>query len=184
MNGGSIGRLLALALLGTATACSSGADTPTGGGDPTSGNAGRTATQAATPPTPSAGTVLSEAADDNMAVETLATGAADMPPPPARPRPARAETPPDLPESNAAGDSTPFPTEVTTFMVDRDGCDHFRGEEPYDAERRAYLDKSIRDLCSGSDAKLADLRARYARNQDVIAALSGYDDRIETDPDE
>lgn len=69
-------------------------------------------------------------------------------------------------------------------MVDRDGCDHFRGEEPYDAERRAYLEKSIRDLCTGTDAKLADLRQRYARNQDVMAALAGYEGRIEVDPDE
>lgn len=101
---------------------------------------------------------------------------------PARARPAKpveAAQSLDLPASNAATDAPAFPAEVTTFMVDRDGCDHFRGEEPYDAERAAYLEQSIRDLCTGSDAKLAKLRRRYAEEPDVIAALGNYENRIE-----
>jgi hypothetical protein len=93
-----------------------------------------------------------------------------------------AEAPPpslDLPASNAADEPVAFPAEVTAFMVDRDGCDHFRGEEPYDAERAAYLDQSIRELCTGSDARLARLRRRYAENAEVIAALDKYEERIE-----
>lgn len=85
----------------------------------------------------------------------------------------------DLPESTAA-EAPLFPAEVTTFMVDRDGCDHFRGEEPYGAERAAYLEQSIRELCTGSDAKLAKLRRRYAAEPDVIAALGNYEDQIES----
>ncbi|PHP16666.1 hypothetical protein CG471_26810, partial [Sphingobium sp. IP1] len=73
----------------------------------------------------------------------------------------------------------PFPREVTAFMVDRDSCDHFRGEEPYDAERRAYIEESVAELCSGTDAKLALLRKRYEKMPDVISALSSYDARIE-----
>lgn len=95
------------------------------------------------------------------------------------PKPVEAGQSLDLPESNAATDAPAFPAEVTTFMVDRDGCDHFRGEEPYDAERAAYLEQSIRDLCNGSDATLAKLRRRYAGEPDVIAALGNYEDRIE-----
>ena len=85
----------------------------------------------------------------------------------------------DLPPSPDAAQSTAFPQEVTSFMVDRDSCDHFRGEEPYDNERRVYLAESIAELCTGSDARLALLRRRYAGNPSVIAALRGYDDRIE-----
>lgn len=85
----------------------------------------------------------------------------------------------DLPESNVAIDTPVFPAEVTAFMVDRDGCDHFRGEEPYDAERAAYLEQSIRELCTGTDAKLAKLRRRYAAESDVVVALDNYEDRIE-----
>ena len=94
----------------------------------------------------------------------------------------------DLTEDEAiagnAQSAAPFPDEVTEFMVARDGCDHFRGEEPYDSERRAYLDESIRTLCTGTDGKLADLRKRYARDEEVISALKGYEDKIETPPSE
>lgn len=101
-------------------------------------------------------------------------------PAPARPsKPVEGGQSLDLPASNAATDAPAFPAEVTTFMVDRDGCDHFRGEEAYDAERAAYLEQSIRDLCTGSDAKLANLRRRYGEDSDVIAALGNYEDRIE-----
>ena len=65
-------------------------------------------------------------------------------------------------------------------MVDRDGCDHFRGEEPHDAERRAYIAESVAELCTGTDARLAMLRRRYAADPSVIAALKGYEDRVET----
>ncbi|WP_066605560.1 hypothetical protein [Sphingobium cupriresistens] len=85
----------------------------------------------------------------------------------------------DLPPSDDDGSALPFPQEVTTFMVDRDGCDHFRGEEPHDAERRAYIAENIAELCSGTDAKLAMLRRRYAGDRSVTAALRGYEDRIE-----
>ncbi len=85
----------------------------------------------------------------------------------------------DLPPSDDGGSALPFPQEVTTFMVDRDGCDHFRGEEPYDAERRAYIAENIAELCSGTDAKLAMLRRRYAADRSVTAALRGYEERIE-----
>ena len=98
---------------------------------------------------------------------------------PVRAKPVKVAQSLDLPASNAATDAPAFPSEVTTFMVDRDGCDHFRGEEPYDAERAAYLEQSIRDLCTGSDTKLANLRRRYAEEPDVIAALGNYEDRIE-----
>ncbi|BAI97595.1 hypothetical protein Sj15T_20230 [Sphingobium sp. TA15] len=86
---------------------------------------------------------------------------------------------PDLPPSDGAADLQPFPDEVTRYMVDRDGCDHFRGEEAYDAERLAYLQDNIAALCTGTDARLALLRHRYAHDPAVMSALSGYDDRIE-----
>lgn len=95
---------------------------------------------------------------------------------------ARDEALPDLANAQGDSDAPPFPDEVTAFLVDRDGCDHFRGEEPYDEDRRAFLDDNIRQLCTGTDARLADLRHRYARNPDVIAALASYEDRIESGP--
>ncbi len=88
----------------------------------------------------------------------------------------------DLPPSPDAALAMPFPQEVTSFMVDRDSCDHFREEEPYDRERRVFLTESIAELCTGTDAKLAMLRRRYAGDRAVIAALHGYEDRIEGEP--
>lgn len=85
----------------------------------------------------------------------------------------------DLPPSDVAATAAPFPREVTQFMVARDGCDHFRGEEPYDAERRAYIAENVAELCHGSDATLAMLRRRYASDPSVTAALHSYEDRIE-----
>nr|WP_218036477.1 hypothetical protein [Sphingobium sp. EM0848] len=86
---------------------------------------------------------------------------------------------PDLPPAMGAADPRPFPEEVTRYMVDRDSCDHFRGEEAYDMERRAFLQENIVELCTGTDARLARLRERYAQDPAVMAALSGYEDRIE-----
>lgn len=88
----------------------------------------------------------------------------------------------DLPPSPDAAQVTAFPHEVTSFMVDRDSCDHFRGEEPTDGERRAFLTESIAALCNGTDAKLALLRKRYAADPSVIAALRSYDSHIEAQP--
>ncbi len=103
-----------------------------------------------------------------------------VPPPPARVTPPeRASAALDLPASNAASTALAFPSEVTSFMVDRDGCDHFRGEEPYDAERAAFLEENIRELCTGTDAKLALLRHRYAADPDVLAALGNYEEGVE-----
>jgi hypothetical protein len=94
--------------------------------------------------------------------------------------PPGASPPRDLPASNATADPRPFPSAVTAFMVDRDGCDHFRGEEAYDDDRRAFLEDSIRQLCTGTDTRLAALRKRYAGDPDVTAALANYEDEIET----
>lgn len=89
----------------------------------------------------------------------------------------------DLPPSPDAAPATPFPQEVTSFMVDRDSCDHFRGEEPYDEDRRVFLRENIAELCTGTDAKLVMLRRRYAGDASVVAALHGYEDRIEGNRD-
>ncbi|UZW55372.1 hypothetical protein NUH86_00775 [Sphingobium sp. JS3065] len=107
---------------------------------------------------------------DPASTPPMEPSAVDMPPP---------AYVPDLPPSDGAADAQPFPDEVTRYMVDRDSCDHFRGEEAYDAERLAYLQENIAALCTGTDARLALLRQLYARDPAVMAALSGYDDRIE-----
>lgn len=71
--------------------------------------------------------------------------------------------------------------EVRPFIIKRQGCDHFRGEPPYDAERQKFLTEQIQSLCTGTDAELKRLRVKYANHPETIAALSEFEDCIEFD---
>lgn len=79
----------------------------------------------------------------------------------------------------AAPAASPQPADVAAFVERRELCDHFRGEEPYDAERREFIGKNIAALCPGSDAALAALRRKYAGNRQVTDRLSRFELRIE-----
>lgn len=72
-----------------------------------------------------------------------------------------------------------MPTDVARFIEKRDGCDHFRGEEPYDAERREFLLKNMNKLCKGTDRQLARLKKKYAQQPAIMEKLSDYDEQIE-----
>ncbi|MEQ1512573.1 MAG: hypothetical protein ABL934_07830 [Lysobacteraceae bacterium] len=78
-----------------------------------------------------------------------------------------------------------YPHEVRAFLDRRDGCDHFRGEpipEPVDdpgGERRREIETALRELCTGTDAELVRLRARYRDDAAISAALAGLEDDIE-----
>ena len=74
---------------------------------------------------------------------------------------------------------TPLPADVEAFVERRDGCDHFRGEEPYEKQRAAFLDERVATLCQGTDVALSDLRQKYADQPQVIARLKDYEDSIE-----
>jgi hypothetical protein len=73
-----------------------------------------------------------------------------------------------------------LPPDVARFVQRRDLCDHFRGEEPYDAERRAFLEKRMREFCTGTDAKLATLKRKYKGRSDAMAKLGEYEATIES----
>jgi hypothetical protein len=72
-----------------------------------------------------------------------------------------------------------LPQDVARFVERRDLCDHFRGEEPYDAERREFLAKRMRELCTGTDADLVSLKKKYKSTPEVIVKLSTYESKIE-----
>ncbi|MBB5711700.1 hypothetical protein [Sphingomonas xinjiangensis] len=69
----------------------------------------------------------------------------------------------------------PLPRQVQRFITRRNGCDHFRGEEPYDADRNAEISRQLTRLCTGTDAELARLKRRHAHNPAVQRALAGYE---------
>ena len=82
----------------------------------------------------------------------------------------------------AAASATPalaLPPDAAKFREERELCDHFRGEEPYDAQRRRELEQQLNRYCKGTDARLAALRARYADQPRVIDALKDFDAQVE-----
>ncbi|MBB3910176.1 hypothetical protein [Sphingomonas desiccabilis] len=104
-------------------------------------------------------------------------------PTPVRPSPAEPASPvveplPATPGAEPAPDAS-LPSEVAAFRERRDECDHFRGEDPYDEERAAFLSEALTRTCTGTDAALKALRARYAGDPRVLAALADYEDEAE-----
>jgi hypothetical protein len=79
----------------------------------------------------------------------------------------------------AAGATDALPADVRAFQKTRESCEHFMGEEPYDAERKQFIDAALARFCTGTDARLAALKRKYARNKPVMRVLTGYAAKIE-----
>ena len=75
--------------------------------------------------------------------------------------------------------SNALPAKVVTFMERRDMCDHFRGEDADDADRKAQINAKAIEYCTGTDKALQQLRRKYTNDPEVIFALSSYEDNIE-----
>jgi hypothetical protein len=71
------------------------------------------------------------------------------------------------------------PADVAAFRDQRDQCDHFRGEDPYDAKRAAELAEQLDKFCKGTDARLAGLRKKYAAQPAVLESLKDYEPQVE-----
>jgi hypothetical protein len=78
-----------------------------------------------------------------------------------------------------SGAQSRLPPDIIRFAERRDACDHFRGEEAYDAERRKFLEDRMRKLCTGTDRKLEALALKYRRHPKVLDKLQSYERRIE-----
>jgi hypothetical protein len=65
-----------------------------------------------------------------------------------------------------------MPRPVAAFVERRADCNHWTGEEPYDAERRAEIERAIRSLrCARIEEDEARMRKRYRNDAAVIAIL-------------
>ena len=73
-----------------------------------------------------------------------------------------------------------LPADVAQFVQRRDLCDHFRGEEPFDAERRAFLAMRMQEFCTGTDRQLKTLRVKYKDKQHVMSKLNTYETTVES----
>jgi hypothetical protein len=72
-----------------------------------------------------------------------------------------------------------LPKDVSDFIEKRDLCDHFRGEDPYDDERRVFLEENISKFCTGTDLELLKLKDKYIKNQSIMDVLNHYEEKIE-----
>ncbi len=65
------------------------------------------------------------------------------------------------------------PAEVFAWMGRKMMCDHWQGEEGYDADRRAQIAAAVRDLrCEAEPADGAALKVRYADNAMLTALIA------------
>ena len=72
-----------------------------------------------------------------------------------------------------------LPADVAAYRSEREQCDHFRGEEGYDAKRRLELKQQLDRFCKGTDARLAALRSKYVSQPKVVQSLKDFDDQVE-----
>jgi Skp family chaperone for outer membrane proteins len=77
--------------------------------------------------------------------------------------------------------ATALPKDVRAFVAKRDICEHFRGEfpDPPDPERVKEVNENLDKYCKGTDAKLSQLKRRYAKRRDVMRKLNAYEEAIE-----
>ncbi len=78
-----------------------------------------------------------------------------------------------------AGSPTTTKKEYSQFTARRDQCDHFRGEEPYDAARAREIAAKVKQYCTGTDRELRRLRKRYAHDPHVLERLRRFENSVE-----
>lgn len=81
-----------------------------------------------------------------------------------------ARAPPPAPPPAATPSADPA-AEVARLAQRIEACQHFAGEEPYDAARAAELRQQVESNCPGNAEELARLRARYASDPALTKRL-------------
>ncbi len=74
-----------------------------------------------------------------------------------------------------------YPFDVEEFIDRREICDHFRGEEPYDADRAKFLAEKIKETCSATDKELRELKLKYRNDDKVMQILNRFEEEIESE---
>ncbi|RNF86453.1 hypothetical protein [Montanilutibacter psychrotolerans] len=81
-----------------------------------------------------------------------------------------------LPEQRAG--FCELPVAARDYVVRRNTCEHFLGEEPYDEERRREINAAVETYCRGLDAETARLRKRHRDRPAVLRMLDAYGDDV------
>lgn len=72
-----------------------------------------------------------------------------------------------------------LPKDVSSFIEQREACDHWRGEYGYDEERQAEIDVTVCETCVGTDERLAKLKRKYKAKQGILTRLNEFETDIE-----
>lgn len=134
-----------------------------------------------TPQSVDANVVAATAPADNVVADNVVTDVATAPAASGAVAPA-STAPGDVANEAVVGDAQSdrsLPADVVAFRAKRDECDHFRGEEPTDPARVAFLTKAMERTCTGTDAALIALRKRHAGEPAVLSALASYEEEVE-----
>lgn len=83
----------------------------------------------------------------------------------------------DAPAATLAERAARQPAAVRAFVERRTGCNHWTGEEPYDAARRREIERALTDLrCDRLDADEAVLVRRFGGDAELRALLDAVRD--------
>lgn len=82
----------------------------------------------------------------------------------------------------AAGAAAPaLPADLQRFIARREACNHWAGEEGYDAARRRQIERALREQrCDSLGAEEAALRDHYKAAPDLLAILDQADESFGT----
>ncbi|WP_425330410.1 hypothetical protein [Xanthomonas citri] len=75
-----------------------------------------------------------------------------------------------------------MPEDVRKLVEDYDTCEHFAGEEPYDADRRHEIEVAVAQFCTPAPARLATLMQRYRNDAHVSQWLRQYAKQADLQP--
>jgi len=65
-----------------------------------------------------------------------------------------------------------LPRDVRIHIDRQRNCNHWAGEEPYDADRRRQIESALKELhCERLDREARSLRHRYLRSPMILKAL-------------
>jgi len=77
------------------------------------------------------------------------------------------------------------PTDVSSYIKNRDNCDSLRGDipepDPADPDNLSRVISDINKYCKGTDQKLKQLKEKYSGNESIVKLLSTYEENIEAD---
>ena len=75
-------------------------------------------------------------------------------------------------EATIAAERKAAPKDVQALLDRREGCAHWSGEEPYDAERKAEIDHALSQLrCNRLERDDTQMRRKYRHNPRVFRLI-------------